>query len=120
MITAGWSPSVRLFEAAACGTPIISDDWRGLSELLPEGEAIFIARSTEDVVAVLTETDEQHRIAMSRAARARVTRSHTGSARALQLVSALERLAIDLDARAEALKRFQHEDRGERNVAESA
>lgn len=120
MIAAGWSPSVRLFEAAACGTPIISDDWRGLSELLPEGEAICIARSTEDVVALLTGMDEQHRIAMSRAAHARVMRSHTGSARSLHLVSELERLAIDLPERAEALERFQHQGRGERNVAKSA
>jgi spore maturation protein CgeB len=120
MIAAGWSPSVRLFEAAACGTPIISDDWSGLSELFPEGEAICIARSTEDVVAVLTGIDEQHRIAMSRAAHDRVMQKHTGSARALHLVSALERLAIDLPARAVALERFQHEDRGGCNVAKSA
>jgi spore maturation protein CgeB len=120
MIAAGWSPSVRLFEAAACGTPIISDDSRGLSELLPEGEAISIARSTSDVIGVLNGMDEQRRIAISKAANARVMQSHTGSARALHLVSALEHLAIDLPARAEALARFQHEDRGERNVAKSA
>lgn len=119
MIAAGWSPSVRLFEAAACGTPIISDDWRGLSELFPEGKAICIARSTDDVVAVLTGMDEQHRIAMSRAAHGRVMQSHTGGARALHLVSALERLANDLPARTKALERFQPEDRGERNVAKT-
>ncbi|CUX67963.1 conserved hypothetical protein; putative signal peptide; putative glycosyltransferase [Agrobacterium tumefaciens str. Kerr 14] len=120
MIAAGWSPSVRLFEAAACGTPIISDDWRGLSELLPEGEAIFIARTTDDVVAALSAMEEQHRIAMSRAAHARVMQSHTGSARALHLVSALERLVVRTPAKVEALARVQHEDRGERNVAKSA
>ena len=120
MIAAGWSPSVRLFEAAACGTPIISDDWRGLSELLPEDEAICIARSTDDVVAVLTGMDEQHRIAMSRAAHARVMQLHTGSARALHLLSALERLVVHAPAQVEALERVQHEDRGERNVAKSA
>lgn len=120
MIAAGWSPSVRLFEAAACGTPIISDDWRGLSELLPEGEAIFIARSTDDVVAALNAMNEQHRVAMSRAAYGRVMQSHTGSARALHLVSALERLANDLPARTKTLERIQPEDRGERNVAKSA
>ena len=43
MVAAGWSPSVRLFEAAACGTPIISDRWAGLERLLPDGEAILIA-----------------------------------------------------------------------------
>ncbi len=120
MIAAGWSPSVRLFEAAACGTPIISDEWQGLSELLPEGEAIFIARSTDDVVAALSAMEEQHRIAMSRAAYARVMQSHTGSARALHLVSVLDRLADDLPARTKAPERIQPEDRGERNVAKSA
>jgi spore maturation protein CgeB len=120
MIAAGWSPSVRLFEAAACGTPIISDEWRGLSELLPEGEAICIARSSDDVVAVLTQMDEQHRMTMSRAAHTRVMQSHTGSARALHLVSALERLAVKSPAQAEAIERLQDEDRGERNVAKSA
>jgi len=120
MIAAGWSPSVRLFEAAACGTPIISDDWRGLSELLPEREAICIARSTDDVVAVLTGMDEQHRVAMSRAAHARVMQSHTGNARALHLVCSLERLALHSPAQAEGLERVQHEDGGERNVAKSA
>ncbi len=46
MVALGWSPSVRIFEAAACGTPIISDRWEGLAELLPEDEAILIADST--------------------------------------------------------------------------
>ena len=53
MIAAGWSPSVRLFEAAACGTPIISDRWEGLEELFPLGEAILVADTTEDVLAHL-------------------------------------------------------------------
>jgi len=54
----GWSPSVRLFEAAACGTAVISDDWRGLSDLLPDDEAILIAWGPDDVVAALTRTPE--------------------------------------------------------------
>jgi spore maturation protein CgeB len=94
MIAAGWSPSVRLFEAAACGTPIISDDWRGLDELLPDGEAIFIARSGDDVVRALTDISEEKRQAIRAAAHARVMQSHTGSARARHLVSALEGLPV--------------------------
>ena len=43
MIQAGWSPSVRIFEAAACGTPIISDRWDGIESLLVPGEEIFLA-----------------------------------------------------------------------------
>jgi hypothetical protein len=53
MVAAGWSPSMRLFEAAACATPIVSDHWEGLDELFPEGEAIVIARGPEDVEAAL-------------------------------------------------------------------
>ncbi|RWX74990.1 glycosyltransferase [Neorhizobium lilium] len=103
MIAAGWSPSVRLFEAAACGTPIISDYWRGLDEVFPDGEAVCIARSGEDVVKALTQMDEQHRKAMSLAAKVRVMQSHTGAARAKQLVSALEGLPERLSQRAPAL-----------------
>ena len=120
MIAAGWSPSVRLFEAAACGTPIISDGWRGLSELFPDGEAICIVGSTEDVVTAMTRIDEQHRIAICRAAHARVIKLHTGSARASHLVSALGRLTVRVPERAKTLKSFQHEHPGERDVANIA
>src|SRR5699024_9011559 len=53
MIAAGWSPSVRLFEAASCATPIISDRWEGLGDLFPDGEAILIADSADDVIDAL-------------------------------------------------------------------
>ena len=87
MIEAGWSPSVRLFEAAACGTPIISDFWNGLDRLLPDGEAITIARSTDDVIAALTQTSDTRREAIARAARARVMATHTAEVRARELVA---------------------------------
>ncbi len=89
MVAAGWSPSVRLFEAAAAGTAIISDIWPGLDELLPIGRALVGARGTEDVVAALTGMDAEHRASMAAAARERVLHAHTGRARARQLVAAL-------------------------------
>ncbi|CDZ50063.1 CgeB family protein [Neorhizobium galegae] len=92
MIAAGWSPSVRLFEAAACGTPIVSDFWRGLDELLPGGEALIVARQPEDVVKALTEIGEEARRSLAEAAKARVLKDHTGLARARQLAAALEDL----------------------------
>jgi len=94
MIAAGWSPSVRLFEAAACDVPIISDVWRGLDDLLPDGEAIFLARAAQDVVRVLTETGETDRLAVAASARQRVLGAHTGLARARELVEALQDEAI--------------------------
>ncbi|GGE32234.1 glycosyl transferase [Agaricicola taiwanensis] len=89
MIAAGWSPSVRLFEAAACNSPIISDYWDGLDELFPDGEAILIANTTEDVVHALTSTDEEKRSAIARSARSRVLDGHTGQARAQELLGHL-------------------------------
>ncbi len=86
MIAAGWSPSVRLFEAASCGTPIISDRWNGLDELLPEHEAILIADETEDVVTALTSIDGMGRSAIAHRARTIVLSEHTGTARARQLL----------------------------------
>ncbi|MBM9593379.1 CgeB family protein [Roseitranquillus sediminis] len=90
MIAAGWSPSVRLFEAAACGTPIVSDWWEGLDSLLPDGEALALAHGPEDVVAALTRTPEAARHAMSQAARERVLEHHTGHARARELLDLLK------------------------------
>jgi spore maturation protein CgeB len=92
MIAAGWSPSVRLFEAAACASPIISDEWPGLSELLPDGEALLIAHDSEDVVAALSGLDEGRRLAIAEAARARVLEHHTGAARGRELAEALRAL----------------------------
>ncbi|MFN4062186.1 MAG: glycosyltransferase [Paracoccus hibiscisoli] len=84
----GWSPSVRLFEAAACGTPIISDRWPGLSDLLPEGRAITVADTTAEVVAALSGNDAT---AMAARARAIILGGHTGRARARDLIDALAR-----------------------------
>lgn len=92
MIAAGWSPSVRLFEAAACGTPIITDAWRGLDELLPDGDALIIARTSADVVAALTELDDTKRNAMAGTARTRVMQGHTGLARARELAASIHSL----------------------------
>jgi spore maturation protein CgeB len=85
MVAAGWSPSVRLFEAAACGTPIISDRWDGLDELLPDGRAILIADDTNDVVEALEMTSDMSRRCLAAAARSIVLDAHTGRARAAEL-----------------------------------
>ena len=85
MIAAGYSPSVRLFEAAACGTPIISDVWDGIETLLTPGREILLAHDTADVLAALREMPEKERAAMGRQARDRVLRAHTARHRAIEL-----------------------------------
>jgi spore maturation protein CgeB len=86
MVKAGFSPSVRLFEAGACGTPIISDYWNGLETLFEPGKEILVASKPEDTLAFLTEIPEDERAALGANARARVLSSHTSAHRAAELV----------------------------------
>src|SRR5690606_13880491 len=81
----GYSPSVRLFEAACCGTPIISDDWCGLDEVFRAGGEILIAHDGDEVLNYVTNMDEDERAAIGAAARSRVLASHTGEQRAAEL-----------------------------------
>jgi spore maturation protein CgeB len=94
MARAGWSPSVRLFEAAACGTPIISDRWAGLHELLPDGDAILIADTTDDVTHALNGIGEAQRARIGETARQIALARHTGAARARELEQHLRGIRI--------------------------
>jgi spore maturation protein CgeB len=81
----GHSPSVRLFEAGACGVPVISDWWPGLETLFRPGREVLIAESPEDVLRHLSELDGMKRLAIGEAARRKVLAEHTPKQRALQL-----------------------------------
>ena len=83
MVAAGWSPSVRLFEAASCGTPIISDRWNGLEAILEPGREILLGDGPDQVIAMLR--DEQSRGAIGEAGRQRVLMAHTAAHRAAEL-----------------------------------
>ncbi len=85
MIEAGYSPSVRLFEAAACGTPIISDDWPGLADVLTPGVDILLAKDSRDVLAYLYDLPDDARRAIGERARRRVLDAHTSAHRAVEL-----------------------------------
>ncbi len=85
MIKAGYSPSVRLFEAAACGTPIISDYWEGIDSLFEIGTEILIARSAEDTLRYLTQIPEAERKSIGEKARQKVLNHHTAAHRATEL-----------------------------------
>jgi spore maturation protein CgeB len=85
MVRAGWSPSIRLFEAAACGVPVISDVWDGIGDFFAPGTEILLARGPEDVRAMLLDMDETERRAIGEAARRRTLEAHTAAHRAAQL-----------------------------------
>ena len=85
MVRAGYSPSVRLFEAASCGTPIISDDWPGLKTLFRPGEEIFVATNAREVLNILQEVPDHLSREIGSRGRERVLREHTSSHRAAEL-----------------------------------
>src|SRR5690606_10461611 len=88
MAEMGWCPSGRLFEAAACGAPIVSDVWPGLESFFEPGREILLARDAKDVLAALDLSDaELTRIA--RAARERTLAEHTSDCRADELLGIL-------------------------------
>jgi spore maturation protein CgeB len=85
MRRAGYSPSVRLFEAAACGTPIVSDDWPGLDTFFAPGREILLAATPEEVERILREIPEAERRRIGRRGRRRVLAEHTAAHRAATL-----------------------------------
>lgn len=89
MIEAGYSPSVRLFEAAATGTPIITDRWEGLDSLFAVGREIMPVATLQQVLAILLEQTETDRQRIAEAGRARVLSRHTAAHRAAELESYL-------------------------------
>jgi len=73
----GYAPSVRLFEAANCGTPVLPEAWR----------EIVVATSTSEAVGALDLTDREL-TTIAAAARERALAMHTCDARASELVEA--------------------------------
>jgi spore maturation protein CgeB len=90
MASMGYCPSGRLFEAAACGTPILTDSWEGLEHFFEPGREILVARHTEDTVAALEMSDIELR-RMANAARERTLEQHTAEARAIELERIFEK-----------------------------
>jgi spore maturation protein CgeB len=85
MVRAGYSPSVRLFEAAACGIPIVSDAWDGIETILRPGQDVVLARDPADVIEVLCKWPKERSDSLGEAARRRVLAAHTASHRAAEL-----------------------------------
>jgi spore maturation protein CgeB len=85
MIKAGYSPSIRLFESAACGTPIITDYWDGLESIFTPGMEVLLAHDTDDILRILRDTGDATRQNIGMNARRRVLREHTAAHRAESL-----------------------------------
>lgn len=90
MVMAGYSPSVRLFEAAACAATIVSDSWPGMETFFAPGREILLPSRADDVVQYLTGYDHRELRRIGRAACERVLASHTSGARAREFERVLE------------------------------
>jgi spore maturation protein CgeB len=90
MAQMGWCPSGRLFEAAACGTPMLSDYWDGLEDFFQLGSELLVANSGQDVLDAL-DLDDAELARIARAGRERVLEQHTSSHRARELCALLDR-----------------------------
>lgn len=88
MAAMGYCPSGRLFEAAACGVPIVSDEWEGLDDFFSIGREILVARSAEDMKSILAMSPGEL-AAIGRAARERALDEHTADSRASELLDIL-------------------------------
>jgi spore maturation protein CgeB len=84
MVAAGYSPSVRLFEASACGATILSDAWMGLEDFLTPGEEILLPRDTAETVTILKDMSEEERLRIGMRARERILGEHAAAHRAAQ------------------------------------
>jgi spore maturation protein CgeB len=85
MLRAGYSPSIRLFEAAGCGVPVISDAWPGVETFFTPGAEILLARTGADVERFLDGVGEDESRRIGERARRRVLAEHTSARRAEQL-----------------------------------
>jgi spore maturation protein CgeB len=92
MRTWGFTPSGRLFEAAACGTPVLSDVWPGLETFFAPGQEILLAETPEQATAAL-DRDQADLRRIGQAARERVLAEHTGAHRASELTRTCEAAA---------------------------
>lgn len=90
MVMAGYSPSVRLFEAAACAAAIVSDNWPGLETFFAPGGEVLLAAGSDDVVRYIADWEAAELRRIGRAARERVLAGHTSDIRAGEFEQAVE------------------------------
>lgn len=93
MVLAGFSPSVRLFEAAACGATIASDNWPGLDSFFTPGEEILLPTGAADIVHYLRDLSNEELLSIGRRAAHRVHAEHTSVHRARELEEMISAVA---------------------------
>ena len=89
MARRGYCPSGRIFEAAACGTAVLTDWWQGLDEFFEPESEILVCHDTPNALDAL-QADPQLIDRIARRARERVLDQHTAAHRLAELESILD------------------------------
>lgn len=84
MALTGYCPSGRLFEAAACRVPVLSDFWVGLDRFFEPNREILIADTTEAALQAI-DLPAPQLAEIGRRARERALETHTAECRAREL-----------------------------------
>lgn len=92
MVAYGYSPSVRLFEAAGCGTCVVSDAWEGMEEVFQVGREVLVARDEGEMVRLLSELGPDEVRETGERARERALREHSYDVRARQFLDLVRSL----------------------------
>jgi spore maturation protein CgeB len=85
MVWAGYSPSIRLFEAAGCGIPVVTDPWPGLETFFIPGVEILPAHTGSEVRRFIEGVSDDEARKIGARARRRVLAEHSCLRRAEQL-----------------------------------
>ena len=85
MVSYGFSPPTRIFEAAGAGACLITDAWEGIETFLTPGREVLVAHDADEVVQHLSSLDQATATKIGDAAFQRVLAEHTYRHRALQL-----------------------------------
>lgn len=111
MVAAGYSPSVRLFEASACGAAILSDYWKGLEHFLAPNREVLLPKDAYEVAQIIKTMPDAERIRMGLNARERVLSEHTAAHRAIEFEQIVSR-CCGVSARAMERARKETKDTG--------
>jgi spore maturation protein CgeB len=104
MVMAGFSPSVRLFEAAACAATIVTDNWPGLDEFFTPGEEVLLPTGPEDVARYVSDYDDEVLRKIGTQAQERVLAEHTNIRRAQQFETHVESARTRRELRVHAVE----------------
>jgi spore maturation protein CgeB len=97
MVSCGYSPATRVFEAAGAAACLITDAWEGVDTFLAPGAEILVANGGEDVARFVRDVTPESARAIGEAARKRIVAHHTYAHRAKDVEALLLQKASVLE-----------------------